>query len=224
MRIILRALIFLMALSTSACVGALGTTEVSQGLTAASPETMGTVVGSIGIVDKGTFYSRYDLLARNLATNERLRFQYTHDGFTVTKVDFREGRAESALIALRLPAGRYAIEDFQFIGMNLQFNQTRTPAPGRFSLPFDVKPGQTTYIGEYVVVPVISWRFLGAKGVRDFVWEIADRRERDLALARQRLPDTPVGEVISAVPDARRLGLPWFYPSGAAPPDETAAR
>jgi hypothetical protein len=30
--------------------------------------------------------------------------------------------------------------------------------------------------------------------------------------------------LISAVPDATKLGVPFFFPSGGAPPDETAAR
>jgi hypothetical protein len=218
---VFRTFVLFALLATTACVGALGTADVSDKLKTAPPETMGAVVGSIGIVRKGTFYRRYDLLARNLETNEQLRFQYTDDGFAVTKVDFREDPTEAALIALPLPAGRYAIEDFQFIGTNLRFQETRTEAPGRFSLPFDVKAGQTTYIGQYLVVPVISWRFLGAKGVREIVWEIADRRERDLALARQRLPEAMSVAVIIAVPDARALRLPWFYPAGGAPPDET---
>jgi hypothetical protein len=213
-----------LALALSGCVGTLGTTEASRILTGMSPEKMGTVVGSIGLVDKGTFYQRYALLARNLDGGEKVEFRYTHDGFEVTKVDFREGSREAALIALRLPEGRYAIEGYEFIGMSLQFNQTRTPAPAPFSLPFEVKAGRTTYIGEYMVVPVLSWRFLGARGVREFVWEVGDRRERDLALARQRMPDAATGDVIAAVPDARTLGVPFFYPAGGAPPDQAAAR
>ncbi len=215
--------VVVVSLAAAACVGVPGTANVSERLAAAPTEQTGTVVGSIGIVNKGTFHSRYALLARNLATNERVEFYFTHDGFVVTKPDFREGRTEAALIALRLPEGRYAIEGYEFRGMGIDFNQRRTPAPQGFSIPFEVKAGQATYIGEYLIVPVISWRFLGAKGVRAMVWEIADRRDRDMALARQRRPDAPMGTVISAVPDAAKLGVPFFFPSGGAPPDEAAS-
>lgn len=120
-------------------------------------------------------------------------------GFSRLRVSNAEysGRETGRVFVRRLPPGEYEIDDFRFAGTR-RFSSRRP-----FSIRFTIRPGQATYIGNFARAPSLGTplqRTLGAVGF--FV--ISDKSERDIALARARIPDLP--PVTISVTDVSALG------------------
>ena len=73
------------------------------------------------------------------------------------------------------------------------------------SIPFTIRAGQTTYIGDFASFAVMGKGMFGLPE-RHGIFVISDKHERDLAIAGKR--DPQLGPVTIAVPDASRLGDP----------------
>lgn len=217
-RVLVCLLVIAMAVGLASCMTVRDTYVVSNKLLDRPPEKTGVVVGSIGLAKSDIGYHRYSLIARDLATNEKLYFYFKRSGVLDTPADFSDGRAQSAIFALRLPEGRYEIHNIEYFSVGLFGSENRVTARRDFSIPFEIKAGEGTYLGEFVAVNVPGRNLLGMRTVIWTYWEIADRQDRDVALARQRLTDAPLTTITRAVPDPEALRLPFFARVGAPPP------
>jgi len=65
---------------------------------------------------------------------------------------------------------------------------TRSARP--FSIPFTIRPGEATYIGNFARAPSLGTSLGPVLGAAGF-FVISDKSERDLAIARQRRPGLP---------------------------------
>jgi hypothetical protein len=117
------------------------------------------------------------------------------------------GREAGRVIVQSLPPGRYEIQDFGFSGTivvaGVSWSST-TP----FSIPFTIKPGEATYIGNIARAPSLGTRLqplLGAVGY--FV--VSDQSARDLPIAQAR--DAALPPVRLEVTDVSGLGHPMLY-------------
>jgi hypothetical protein len=127
-----------------------------------------------------------------------------------------QGREAGRVITRELPPGAYEIHDFGFRG-TLIVAGVEWSSASPFSIPFTIKPGEATYLGNIARAPSLGTpleRELGAVGY--FV--ISDQSERDLPLARAKTPTLP--PVRMDVPDVTALGHPMFYPRIQHPPRE----
>jgi hypothetical protein len=131
-------------------------------------------------------YRRIGLPAGAAASDWSGRIESRTGGFSRAHVSGAEysGRETGRVFVRRLPPGNYEVHGFRFAGTR-QFRSRRP-----FSIPFTIRPGQATYIGNFARAPSLGTplqRTLGAVGF--FV--ISDRSERDVALARGRFPELP---------------------------------
>jgi hypothetical protein len=130
----------------------------------------------------------------------------------IKKPDFT-GRESGHVIVRRLPPGRYAVTDFSFGGQSVGGGSVEWSSARKFSLPFEIRPGQATYIGSFMRSPsfgTVLQRQLGAAGF--FV--IADRNLRDLPLAVPRLPQgTAIRPEVTDVSIFNSLALQVREPS-----------
>lgn len=96
------------------------------------------------------------------------------------------GHETGKVMTHRLPPGDYEIYDFGFGGA--VGNTVTTFSSGlRFVIPFTIRPGEATYIGNFARSPSLGTPLESTLGAKGF-FVISDRRERDLPIARQRFP------------------------------------
>lgn len=217
------ALIFLAAFTTSCGIelnAPIETHYVNPHLLTQPPERMGTVVGSIGLLRKATNLQRYTLLARNVATGQQVEFFYADQSSFRYKPDFIDNGADVQLFTTPLPEGRYEIWNYEYSFVPLlRFMEPRRRPEQDFSLPFEIKAGQATYLGQFIAVPSLGKPVLGMPNILAYYWEISDRRTRDIAQARLKLPEAKFDIVTSAIPDPTAAGIKHFVKAGGTPPD-----
>jgi hypothetical protein len=118
-------------------------------------------------------------------------------------MDYR-GRETGRVSIRALPAGDYEIYDFGFsgsMGMAVVSSSSRT----RFAIPFTIRPGEATYIGNFARAPSLGTPLQPTLGAAGY-FLISNQAERDLAIARQRRPDLPAIRI--SVTDVSALGHP----------------
>jgi hypothetical protein len=126
------------------------------------------------------------------------------------KLDIDNGGETGIVDVRRLPPGEYEIFNFRvfYNGGNVQKNFS---SKQDFSIPFSIRPGRTTYIGEFIAVGVQGQNIFGFSILDGAYFTVADRRERDITIARQKHPN--LGEVQSAVVDPKLVGNPFIRAS-----------
>ena len=117
------------------------------------------------------------------------------------------GRETGKVVVSRLPPGKYEIYDFSFGGA-VGTTTYSWSSRNKFSIPFEIRPGEATYIGSLARAPSLGTSLERTHGAGGF-FVISDRSERDLPLARKRHPGLP--EVREEVTDVSTLGHPALF-------------
>ncbi len=87
-----------------------------------------------------------------------------------------------------LPAGQYEFFGYSmFIGSPV--GTTEFKQREEFSIPFTVKPGQVTYLGEIRLVPVLGRNIFGIAILGGGYFVLSDQRQLDMVLLRQDYPN-----------------------------------
>ena len=108
-----------------------------------------------------------------------------------------------------LPPGDYEVYTFGFSGTLIVAGVSWSPDKV-FSLPFTIKPGQATYIGNFVRGPSLGTKLEPTLGAAGF-FMISDKHERDIEIARKHDPNLP--PVTVSVTDVSNLGYPMIFAS-----------
>lgn len=184
------ALLILAAiLSLAGCVTAQKVDSSFELKTIAANE--GMIVASM-VQDRSgwTRYSNVSFWFRDKDGNNRGRVAYSPSlpGFNV-------GQSERDIVKVyKLPAGQYEFFDFSmFIGSPV--GTTDFSAREEYSIPFTVKPGQVTYLGEIKLIPRTGRNIFGLPipGGGHFI--LSDQRSRDMALLRENYPNLAAARV-----------------------------
>lgn len=116
--------------------------------------------------------------------------------------DFRDPDETGVVIVRSLKPGRYVFDRFLTHWTNKSFE-------AHFRIPFEIRPGETTYVGNYRFVEKPGEGFTGFAQSRDVYFVVRDKARRDMSVAlRQKKP--PRGPVTNMVPDAAMLNSPLF--------------
>jgi len=200
----LTALAFVVAVA--GCVADLNGPQISKALTTAKPEMMGMVVASMGTLREDTPYKTYTLEFRDIRSKETVFLPFNAFAVGGTPIDFRDGKADVALFAFQLPEGRYELFNFELSTGGMKIN-THRRMKDDISLPFDVKAGQVSYLGEFVSLPVYRQGGTEAFGG---IWSVRDQQARDIQRAKQKLPGTSFENVVATIPDVSTLRSSFF--------------
>ncbi len=119
----------------------------------------------------------------------------------VKNPDF-EGREAGHVVLRRLPPGDYVIDNFSF-GGQLAGTSYAWSSATPFAIRFTIRPGQATYIGSFMRAVSLGTPLEPVLGAAGF-FVIADRSDRDLPIARSRLPGLP--DVTVQVTDVDAFG------------------
>lgn len=122
----------------------------------------------------------------------------------IKKPDFN-GEETGHVVVRRLPPGRYQVDKFSFGGTNLAGTSYNWRSAVPFALPFEIRSGEATYIGSFMRAPSLGTPLQPVLGAAGF-FVVADRGERDLPIARAKLP--PATPIRSEVGDVSRFGSP----------------
>ena len=95
------------------------------------------------------------------------------------------GRETGRVITRNLPPGRYEIYNFMFSGA-----YRTTSSAKRFSIPFEIKAGEATYIGNFARAASLGTVLQPALGANGY-YIISDKSDRDLPIAQARNKNLP---------------------------------
>jgi len=122
--------------------------------------------------------------------------------------DFNKDGIEANVIVRALPPGNYALTRFVgTVGANCNYPGMRAD----FRVPFSVKPGKVSYLGDFRYEPLIWNTIFGAACSAGGYFVVTDESARDLAIAKTKQAALPETADIQ-IPDLKALDLPMFQP------------
>ena len=147
-------------------------------------------------------YHAYHLNARRTDVQnwDVFRFYYK-----TRKSDY-EDDTEAGVVFLR------AMEpgDYKIFGVSYFIGITTYSSAVEFSIPFTIRPGETTYLGNYLGVSLMGEGIFGIPMPYAGYFVVTDQEERDVERAKQRRPEFPITKVNNAMPDNSIFSLPYF--------------
>jgi hypothetical protein len=112
------------------------------------------------------------------------------------------------VVVKRLKPGNYEFYTVGIDGPSNMFGGVRLESRQNFSVPFTIKPGEATYVGDFTfILPVVpeAAPLPRAETANGYI-VLSDQHDRDIPIAQKKTPD--LGPVTVAVPDAATLGSP----------------
>lgn len=157
----------------------------------AGPDS-GTVLVSVGMTNENTMHYA-SLTVRQKGSQNLVDLKFSPRAaayFGGTSIDFRDANGSYSLLQLKLPPGEYEIFEYGS-GANLGTSMVWVGAPAGLAIPFSVKRGEVTYLGQYRV----GLNVLGGKPVSSFL-EISSERQRDTGKLQ---PATKLNDAADAI-------------------------
>jgi hypothetical protein len=125
--------------------------------------------------------------------------------FDRRKLDIDDGKERGIVEVRRLPPGDYEFFNYR-ISRNGGTVQEWWTSKQDFSIPFTIKPGQATYVGEFMAIELHAKNLFGMTVQDGAYFVLSDKTERDVVIAKQK--ESGVSEVTSAVVDPNTIGNP----------------
>ncbi len=128
-------------------------------------------------------------------------------GFWRAKIsdpDYDTGYETGKVQIQHLQPGDYEVYTLAFNGSIVAASLHWYPTKP-FSIPFTIKSGQATYIGNFARAPSLGTPLAAQLDAAGY-FVVSDKRERDLEIARKKLPD--LGPVAVSVTDVSQFGTP----------------
>jgi hypothetical protein len=168
-------------------------------------EDVGHAIVSVGHTKETNYYS-YKLLFRTKDQMSHNNVGYFTPTFSkMNDDDYVTETTIGTVEIMKLPPGDYEIYNVE-IFENLGMLQTTYSAKNEFSIPFQIKPNETQYLGEFIAVN-LGKKFLDASiGGAYFILD--DKMERDINYIKKKNPDSRLGNIINIVPDPEAIGCP----------------
>lgn len=175
---------FLVSFCAAFLVGCASTTQMPSDYEGADA---GKVILGLGAMNGGAAYSSYDLRFRRIdgAQTESVgRFTFLPNNvFSSKKPDYQNSQETGVVLVKSLPAGKYEIFNFN-IFLNMGMTQTNFSSKEPFSIPFTVKAGQVTYLGNYQANKLTAKNTFGMEIPSGAAFAISQRLMTELGIAR----------------------------------------
>lgn len=161
----------------------------------------------------GTEYSSYRLLFRSRAEKAEGEFVWLQNNwFSSDKPDFSDATKTGEVLPVKLAPGEYELYSVSTFQNGYPATMTWSPREP-FSIPFTVRTGQATYLGEFLAIATFGENVFGATVRGGPIFVVSDQRARDEPIARAEIGG--FSTVQSASPRGNALPPPLF---GATPP------
>lgn len=186
------------ALALTACAGQTGQY--------AGPDA-GYAMASLA-ADTGTEYSSHRFLFRSRDGTREGEFVWLQNNwFSSDKPDFTQPGKAGELTVVKLAPGEYELYSYSVFQNGYPATMTYGPRES-FAIPFTVKTGQATYLGEYMAVATFGKNIFGGTVNGGPIYVVSDELTRDTAIAKAEMP--AIARVESAVPKPATLRPPLF--------------
>lgn len=126
------------------------------------------------------------------------------DSLLSPKEDF-SGHEIGRVEIQNLAPGEYEIHSFD-TGYQTGVSGVSVKNAEEFSIPFAIRPGEATYIGNFGGVKLIQDNMM--HGIDRVYFVVSDRHERDMEIAKKRQPELPQPAI--SVVDVEKLANPFF--------------
>jgi hypothetical protein len=181
------------------------------------PKYAGTDAGYLAIAlgaSHQSFYGDYMIYFRKADGSADQRVWYGPGNNTyLRRTDF-DGPEGAGIVELRpLAPGNYEIYDFALHSSG-GFSEDRYSAKHDFSLPFTIKTGRVTYLGQFMAIELFADGLFG-KAPAGGLFAVGDQGARDLSIVHKQRPD--LTQIDTTVPDVRGLHSPFFVPANTVP-------
>lgn len=199
----MKYLILFVALLLSGCVKHLEVKDEYKG------QDAGRFVIGIGAT-ADTNYDMYTFLFRKVGTNGQGKVIYLQNNlFAPHKRDYDTVEENGVVWSFNMQPGHYEIYNFS-IHHNGGNVQTDFYSRRNFSIPFTIRPNETTYAGNYQANMVTTKGTFGVAVPNGATFVVTDREKRDLELVRNRIPDVVFGPVSNSTPKPEEIRNPLF--------------
>lgn len=167
----------------------------------------GAMLLSIGWTEPSTDY--YVIAYRKVGeTGLGPDYVTIHTSSDIFRVIDYTGADTGSVVTEHLDPGTYEFYRVQADSQGGEGHFSKNP----FSLRFVIKPGETTYLGNYTANLITqkehSWLVGDYDGTAGVYFVVSDKHDRDLEIARRREPGLP--PVTMAVPGEGALPRPYF--------------
>lgn len=201
-------------LTTILCLFLVGCATVDRVPTDYTGPDAGRVVLGIGAA-AGTSYSSYSLFFRKrdvpggAEKAAQGRFAYFQTNIFFKQVADYQSPAESGVVLVHsLPPGEYEIFNFD-VFLNGGTIQNNFGSRTDFSIPFKVRPGLTTYLGNYQANKLTGKNLLGLSIPAGAVFLVTDRLESEMSIAQTKATSA-LGAGQNATPQPAQIRNPFF--------------
>jgi len=182
-------------------------------------EESGTVVISIGSTDALSLTSYFylyrvagqpDLIDwGGKRRNNQGQFAFFASGILKDSPDREELDRRWVILAQKLPPGDYEIYDLLAVKQVGPLN-AQQDAGERISIPFRVKKGVTTYIGNYTADNWGSIPVVGHLAFPTVVYYVENREDIDISLAASKYGIRPESTVLNSAPSQESVSHCYF--------------
>lgn len=200
----------LLGLLAAGCVTQMGGAKPSTELSHVNEATAGFLLLSIGGPTDSSFIT-WGLQVQRLDGPGDVDITYDGRGLSLgTPRDYHEDDLAGAVFHVPLPPGQYAITGYTFFLQGMAPGSYGTYQPAApLAIPFTIRQGQTTYLGEFVGMPARRALF-GWSSIHGAYWWLRDQQTRDVAIARQKWPARPLDTIMGAIPSPADAPAPSF--------------
>jgi len=165
----------------------------------------GKVIVSLGMIPTAN-YRFVSLNFRMRSGEHREDFSYHRDDTIFSSDRDYDDQSENGIVKiLTLASGEWGIVGFSAYAGVTEFSPTED-----VFVPFIVRPAETVYIGDYEMMTKWGKNWLGMKMEYDPSFVVADKSQRDVAIAKRK--DPSITNVTIAVPSIAATN-PYFSSS-----------
>lgn len=176
---------------------------------------MGASTGTMNTTYALQFRKRVPGGATKKETWGEITFDQSHLFNKLQSADYQSSRETGMVLVQAMPPGEYEIYNF-FIFRRAGVLTYSFRSKTDLSIPFTVKAGQATYLGNYQANDFSGKNIIGFSEPAGAVFVVTDRLAAELPIAQAKA-NTALGTPADATPVPESIGSPFFIKPGKVP-------
>ena len=169
----------------------------------------GIAFGTIGSDLKSSF-TRMGIRYRQVDSENESMILFQQGYFSISPLNFEVNGEKGSVFVLQLPPGQYEMYDVYFHMDQASAGSTTFSSKQEFSVPFEIKKGESVYLGEFITKVVKAKNFLRISVPVGGYFKVTDQLERDKAYLLEQNSEISSEAIRSDVLNPSEQGLIVF--------------